>query len=340
MKKKIALLLLAAMLFALPSCGEKPAEEPAQAAQTEFESEECGLSFTIPAIWTTMENSSLVPASFVNPDGEIYAKILYQYISDDNMDLLNDPASSIPAEELMAPLVEFLVVKEENLESETVDAELALFRSMKVLPERDGYHFYFLSDPNFSFNHFSDEAKAVYRELAESLPELLESTSTSVPDEAAVRAAAEENSKYLNFISTTLEGDPISSTVFYDYDLTVVNFWASYCYPDINELDTLQEFYQQLQKKHPNVNFLQIVIDTPAEEAEEIIAKAYEEAGVRFTSIMPDQNLAAWIMENLAGLPTTVFVDAQGKPFDLRIEGVQDAAYYMEITESMLEDMQ
>lgn len=339
MKKKIALLLLAAMLFALPSCGEKPAEEPTQAAQTEFESEECGLFFTIPTAWTTMENSNLIPTSFVNPDGEIYAKILYQYVSDENMDLLNDPTSAIPVEELMVPLVEFLVVKDENLESDAVEAELALFRSAKVLPERDGYNFYFLTEPLSGFERFSEEAKAVYRELANSLPELLESTETAVPDEAVVREAAAEDSKYLNFISTTLEGDPIASTVFYDYDLTVVNFWASYCYPDINELGALQEFYQQLQKKHPNVNFLQIVIDTPAEEAEEIVAKAYEEAGVRFTGIMPDQNLAAWIMENLAGLPTTIFVDATGKPFDLRIEGVQDAAYYMENTESMLENI-
>ena len=37
------------------------------------------------------------------------------------------------------------------------------------------------------------------------------------------------------------------------------------------------------------------------------------------------------------GLPTTIFVDKTGKTFSLKIEGMQDAAYYMETTETMLE---
>ena len=71
--------------------------------------------------------------------------------------------------------------------------------------------------------------------------------------------------------------------------------------------------------------------------AESVAAKAYEEAGVTFGSILPDQNLANWIIHNLNGLPTTIFVDKTGKTFSLKIEGMQDAAYYMETTETMLE---
>ena len=43
------------------------------------------------------------------------------------------------------------------------------------------------------------------------------------------------------------------------------------------------------------------------------------------------------IINNLNGLPTTIFVDKTGKTFSLKIEGMQDAAYYMETTETMLE---
>ena len=164
-----------------------------------------------------------------------------------------------------------------------------------------------------------------------------DSIEISLPDEEAVQDEAEENGKYLNFISNTLDGDPITSAVFYDYDMTVVNFWASYCEEDnINELDTLQSFYKDLQKKYPNVNFVQVVIDTPGQKAEKIATDAYKKAGVTFTGIMPDQNLATWITDNLEGLPTTIFVDSKGKPSDLKIEGMQDASYYMETTETML----
>ena len=337
MKKKLALLLAMMMLFAAGCGKEETTEQPQQEVQTEFDFAECGLSYTIPEEWVDMENSNLIPAPVVTPNGEIYAKICYNYAPDENLEALNDVESAIPVEELMTPLVEMLVVKEENLQTEAVKDELALYDSIEELPAQENYHFYFLTDYASGINHFSYEAKATFEEMEKYLPDLKYSIVTSVPDEAAVQQSAENNGKYLTFMSNTLEGDPVSTAIFYDYDMTVVNFWASYCVEEgINELDTLQAFYKDLQKKYPNVNFVQVVIDTPGEEAEQIALDAYDEAGVTFTGIMPDQYLAGWIMDNLNGLPTTIFVDKEGVPRDLKIEGMQDASYYMETTETML----
>ena len=341
MKKKFALLLAMVMLFAVGCGKDNSAGQAQQEIQREFDLPQCGLSYTIPEEWTEMENCNLIPISFVSTTGEIYAKIQYNYAPDDNMAALNDTSSTIPIEELMTPIAEMLVVKAENLETTAVKDELALFSSVEELPAHENYHFYFMTDYADGIDHFDSDAQDVYRELETYLPELKDSIVTSLPDAAAVQETVENDGKYLNFISKTLEGDPISSTVFYDYDLTVVNFWASYCYTDnIVELDTLQTFYKDLQKKHPNVNFIQVVIDTPGENAEKIAQDAYDEYKVTFTGVMPDQNMAAWIMENLNGLPTTIFVDSQGMPRDLKVEGMQDAAYYMETTENMLKALE
>lgn len=341
MKKKFALLLAMVMLFAVGCGKDNSAGQAQQEIQREFDLPQCGLSYTIPEEWTEMENCNLIPISFVSTTGEIYAKIQYNYAPDDNMAALNDTSSTIPIEELMTPIAEMLVVKAENLETTAVKDELALFSSVEELPTHENYHFYFMTDYADGIDHFDSDAQDVYRELETYLPELKDSIVTSLPDAAAVQETVENDGKYLNFISKTLEGDPISSTVFYDYDLTVVNFWASYCYTDnIVELDTLQTFYKDLQKKHPNVNFIQVVIDTPGENAEKIVQDAYDEYKVTFTGVMPDQNMAAWIMENLNGLPTTIFVDSQGMPRDLKVEGMQDAAYYMETTENMLKALE
>lgn len=344
MKKKIALFLTLLLAALLPGCGktEMPAAPSVegQEVQTEIRLEECGLAYTIPEEWVTTEGVNLIPASYVNPEGDIYARILYHFVPGENMAALNDPESDIPVEELMTPVFTLLAAREENLETDAVQDELALWRSRKELPAQEGFRFYFLTDYASGISHFSEDAQKTYNSLMESLPALEESIETFPPDEAAAQAAAEENGQYLNFISTSLEGESVTSTIFYEYDLTVVNFWASYCYPDINELDTLEAFYQELRKKHPNVNFVQVVIDTPDEEAESVAAKAYAEAGVTFGSILPDQNLANWIINNLNGLPTTIFADRTGKTFGMKIEGMQDAAYYMEMTESMLESIE
>lgn len=343
-KKKIALFLTLALAASSAACGKKepPTGEgsPAQQEmQTDIRLEQCGLAYSIPENWTAMEDANLIPASFVDVEGDIYAKIQYNFVPNENMAALDDLNSDVPVEELMTPIAAFLVVREDKLEAEAVQGELALYHSQEELPEQKGFRFYFLTDYVSGIGHFSDDAQKTYRALAEELPALKESAETFPPDVSAAEAAAAENDQYLNFISTNLEGEAVTSAVFYDYDLTVVNFWASYCYPDINELGTLEAFYQDLRKKYPNVNFMQVVIDTPNEEAERVAAAAYAEAGVTFGSVLPDQNMAGWIINNLNGLPTTVFVDRTGKAFSLKIEGMQDAEYYMETTETMLESV-
>ena len=339
MKKKLSLLLASLLLFGSAACGKtETPETPAEEVQTEITLEECGLSYTIPDAWVDTDNTNLFPITQLSAESAIYAKIQYNYAPDEALEDLNDINSTVPVEDLMTPIAEFLVVRTQHLAADPVQKELALFSSVEELPAQDEFHFYFLSDYADGIDHFSDEAQETYRELEEALPELKDSVETFRPDDAAVRAQAEEDGKYLNFMTNTLEGDAIASTIFHEYDMTVVNFWATYCDADgINELDTLQKFYTDLQKKHPNVNFIQVVIDTPEPNAEAAALKAYEKAGVTFTGIMPDQNLANWIMANLNGLPTTIFVDSKGKPTTLRIEGMQDAAYYMETTETMLD---
>lgn len=339
MKKKLALLLAGILLLSCAACGKKETSETTaqEEIQTEITLEECGLSYTIPDEWVETDNTNLFPITQLSADSAIYAKIQYNYAPDEALDDLNNINSTVPVEDLMTPIAEFLVVRTQHLAAEAVQKEMALFSSIEELPAQEEFHFYFMSNYADGIDHFSDEAQETYRELEESLPKLKDSVKTFRPDDAAVRAQAEEDSKYLNFMTNTLEGDAIASTIFHEYDMTVVNFWASYCDADgINELDTLQKFYTDLQKKHPNVNFVQVVIDTPEPNAEAAALKAYEKAGVTFTGIMPDSNLANWIMSNLKGLPTTIFVDGHGKPFSLRVEGMQDAEYYMETTETML----
>lgn len=343
MIKKIALFLVLIMSFSiLGGCGKKdtaPAENKNTELKTDYRFEQCGLAYSLPMQWLEQENVNLIPVSFVDTAGEIYAKVEYDYAPSENLDELNNIDSQIPVEELMIPIFTLLVVRDENVDSDTVQDEIDLYENCEELPLQDGFRFYYLTDYIGAVPKFTKNAEKIFDALKADLPLLRDSIETFVPDETVVKSQTEEDKKYLNFMSTTLDGDSITSTMFYDYDLTVVNFWASYCYPDINELDTLQSFYEQLKQKYPNVNFVQVIIDTPGEEAEQIVKKAQKEAGVTFTTIVPDQNMASWVIEHLQGLPTTIFVDNTGKPLSKKLEGVQDLGNYITTTESMINEV-
>ena len=338
MKKK--LILAFALLLTLSMLGgcKGNSTNSDNGVTQEFCLEEAGIAYTIPDEWVTSENVNILPTSFVSYNGDIYAKIEYSYASDENMEELNDTESTTPVEDLLVPFVAIIAVRDANIENKGVLDMLATYETCEELTPQDGFHFYFLRDYDTNLAHFSEEGADTYDMLQETLDDFKKTIETFQPNDVEP-AASEGYGQYLNFISTTLQGDSITSTVFHEYDLTVVNFWASYCYPKINELATLQAFSEDLKATYPNVNFVQVVIDTPADEAQEIVLAAYAEAGVTFTGIMPDQNMAGWIMDNIEGLPTTVFVDSTGMPMDTKIEGIQEASVYMDTTKQLLESI-
>ncbi len=165
----------------------------------------------------------------------------------------------------------------------------------------------------------------------------LKQTITVYPfDETIVAEAIDQIRRTISFVSTTLEGEPIDSSIFANADVTVVNFWASYCYPNINETATLQQLKTELEQKYNNVQLIQVVIDTPQKEAEQIAKQAKQEANADFTSIMTDETLANWIVQNLEGLPTTILVNNQAQVIGEHIQGIQSVENYMNIIESVL----
>ncbi len=330
----LTLLLTASMLAA---CGKQTDETPQQ-APTEVRLDTCGLAYKVPTSWTTMDGFSVIPTSYAKPEGSLYAVVRYDFAPDDNLEAIaaagDDADKTAP---LMPPLAELLVIREGKESDTLVQDEFAKFASKEELPAQTGFQYYYLTDAVVGTGALSSKSKAIYEKLLADLPAFSESIETFVPDEAALAQKAQKQNSMLSFHSTDLYNKEITSAVFADYDLTVVNFYASYSYPDINELAELEKLYQTLKKEHPNVNFLQVVIDTPADAAEEKMKAAYQEHQITFTGVKPDVTMANWILGNLQGLPTTIFVDKDGKILDTKIEGKQTADTYLATTMQVLQ---
>lgn len=121
------------------------------------------------------------------------------------------------------------------------------------------------------------------------------------------------------FTARTLDGEELTEEVFGQYDLTMVNVWASWCGPCKSELPELAELYGKMPE---NVGFLSITVDDPQDVKE---AKALlEENGCTFPCL--DSQTSTGLFKNFLGkvnaIPTTVFFDRSGNEVGGWILGV------------------
>ncbi len=138
-------------------------------------------------------------------------------------------------------------------------------------------------------------------DMEETTPDIEESTGKTQ------RELRQEESMEIFIDSSTLEGEPVDSTVFADYDLTMVNIWATWCGPCVNEMPYLQEVYEQMPT---NVNFFSICGDATGENP--TATAILDASGAEFQTLIASTQVQEEIMSMIQAYPTTIFVDREG----------------------------
>jgi len=326
------------ILSTLVGCGKK--EEPKEDASRMVEIQQCGLRYEAPTEWIPYENSNLYPETAATTEGDIYSYLRFNYISDENMEKLNQVSEDLEIKDLMTPITEILVIHKDKLKSSAVLEAFGKYKKHEEVGTAQGdYRYFILTDYQGDFSRFTEKQNEVYNNLKKGVFSLEESIETFPFDTKPVEESIEKIKSTITFQSKTLEGKEISSAIFGNYDLTIVNFWASYCYPDINESEAMETLNKKIKQAYPNVNLIQVVIDTPTPEKEEIALQAKKEVGGTYTSVMPDEILANWILSNLGGLPTTIFVNKEAVMVGEAIEGINTADFYLDTLDKQLETL-
>lgn len=117
-----------------------------------------------------------------------------------------------------------------------------------------------------------------------------------------------------SFTATDLEGNEVDQSVLADYDLTLVNVWATFCGPCLREMPDLGE----LAGEYENVQFIGLVSDTlnsdgslsesQIETARDIVAQT----GADYLHLLPSSSLMG-LLSQIYAVPTTFFVDQEGR---------------------------
>lgn len=148
----------------------------------------------------------------------------------------------------------------------------------------------------------------------------------------AVVGAAMAADVFPAFKSYDIQGEEVSQEIFAGKKLTMINFWGTYCPPCIDEMPDLGNLGRSMPE---GTQLLGIVIDISDKETLEEAHAIVGEAKADFPHLLVSEEMLPYL-QTIVAVPTTIFVDAQGKVIGEPIVGSRSEKDYRAEVEKAL----
>ncbi len=355
MKKRLIVVLIVMALIFVSGCGksgdssgggsdsgEESSEENSGDSEGEglgedgssgkpYYSPEAGMS--IPASKTYAENSDKVYLYGGGGEAEegLYYLEFYLYpAARDELEKMSDEEYMEVEENVINVLNVFRVLNsewtKEDLEKWCTWIAGIEEGSLQEYDKDDGdYTVYYTMDKEYS-DEIPEELKPIYDGIIADFENGLKNLELTEPisiDEAISGLS-------IDFESTDFEGNAVkSSDVFAKNKYTMVNLWASWCGPCVQELPELEKLNKEFEEKGCGIVGILTDGTDPAglEDAKEIVA----ETGVTYLNIIDNSGIADLL--HVTGVPTTVFVNQNGEIVGRSVVGANVEEYKVIMSE-------
>ena len=142
-----------------------------------------------------------------------------------------------------------------------------------------------------------------------------------------------------NLQTKDIDGKEFSGKDFSDYDLTMVNVFATWCSPCVQEIPDLAEIQKEMKDK--GVNIVGVVTDTVDQtgENQEALEKAKlirERSKAEYPFLIPDKSNFNGRLSGIQAFPETFFVDKKGQIVGETYSGSHNKKAWLEIIEKEL----
>ncbi|MCQ2572264.1 MAG: TlpA family protein disulfide reductase [Treponema sp.] len=144
----------------------------------------------------------------------------------------------------------------------------------------------------------------------------------------------------IEFSSKDINNKNITSEIFEDAELTMINIWGTFCGPCIREMPDLAQLKINNEKK--GFQIIGIVIDAvnrkdlPDSKQMETAKKIVKLTGADYLHIVPDLKLQNGILQDVFAVPTTIFVDKSGNQVGEIYTGSRSLSDWQKIVDSLL----
>lgn len=144
----------------------------------------------------------------------------------------------------------------------------------------------------------------------------------------------------ITFTATDMNGATITSDIFAKNKVTMLNIWGTFCGPCIREMPDLAKLNEANKAK--GVEVVGIVIDIldrkgnvdprVKSSGEAIISQT----GANYTHIIPNMTMMTGLLRNIQAVPTTIFVDSNGRQIGEAYLGSRSQKDWQKIIDEIL----
>lgn len=135
-------------------------------------------------------------------------------------------------------------------------------------------------------------------------------TVSEPPSQSASSFEEEPAPIFITFEGIDLEGNTISEDIFLQSDLTMVNVWATYCNPCLNEMPGLGELAAEYEQSQFQI--IGIVSDVQEGEDQTLVESLIQQTGANYPHLLANDSIYQALLAGVSGVPTTFFFDGEG----------------------------
>lgn len=160
-------------------------------------------------------------------------------------------------------------------------------------------------------------------------------------DPSSAKSGQSEGNDMTDFSTVTLDGDEVDQTIFAESEITMINFWATFCGPCIDEMPNLAEIYNE--RKDSGLNIVGIVLDAQNSDLTVQKKKVDEALGIiketeaDYEHLLLSSDIVTEMIQvySIQNIPTTVFVDNKGKVISEPYVGSRSKSEWKNIIDSV-----
>lgn len=157
-------------------------------------------------------------------------------------------------------------------------------------------------------------------------------------------SAGRSNAKNVGeFTTTDINDKTYTNELFSEYDLTLVNIFATWCSPCINEMPEFEKFKQEMNAK--GINVVAVVHDavTPTGETDSRVIdtalQLQKMANLTFPLLIPDETYMNGRLKGIEAYPESFFVDKNGNIVSEPYVGARSFEEWKEVAETELANL-